>query len=315
MAYYTGTVADYDQLFNILINRCVDHGWVWSNNILSKGDAFVKVTVSNVGQTVTADPGNGITIQGGTGQSGANLINPSAARGRLGRPDNNDKWKVIAWPAIYHLHLFEDTDEVFLVLNFDVVYHYWLAFGVSDVSGLPGTGLWFHGIATAPFRNISSTYGGITLTPTNGNITYNYGHLTGFLCTTNNTNSAGNPVAIHTGLDSIDWYGYAQTNQVGAFSAWETLAPLIAQSPSSWNQDSVLLPIHGYVGRSEYKRSCALMVRNARYIRVDNYEVGDTITLGSDVWNVYPFYCKNVSVRDGGNGIDHSGTFGWAIRR
>lgn len=313
MAYYTGTVADYKQLLDILSARCVDHGWTWTNGILSKGKAFLKIFVSDASQSVSIDPGSGIVIQGGTGQAGESLINPSIQRGRLGRPGPINNYKAVTWPAIYHLHIAQNPDEVFLILNFDILYHYWLAFGVSDVAGLSGTGLWFHGFSAGYAGQYS--YGGFSMSTTSGSIDSDSVTTSGFLCARTNYSADRSSLAIHTGLDGIDWYGYASAQSVGSFSAWESLAPLPEHSPSSWNQDAALLPIHGYVGRSEYKRSCALMVRNARYIRVDNYEVGDTITLGSDVWSVYPFYCKNASVRDGGNGVDHSGTFGWAIRR
>lgn len=302
MAYYTGTVGDYDDLFDILINRCVGHGWTWSDGILSKGKAFLKVWVSYTSQTVAAPygTGSGIVIQGGTGQSGGNLVNSSTAVGRLGRPEVEVKWKPVTWPAIYHLHIFENPDEVFLILNFDVLYHFWLAFGVSDIPGQQGTGLWFHGLAR---QNATTSIEGFEMSPTSGAIKYS--GVTGFLAADRVNNAIAN-YSIHTAMDGTEW--------TTSFNAWQTLSPLPARSPNNWNQEAVLLPIHGYINRPEGKRSCALIVRNARYIRVDNYEVGDTITLGPEKWQVYPFYFKNVDGRNGGTQLNHSGTFGWAIR-
>ena len=64
----------------------------------------------------------------------------------------------------------------------------------------------------------------------------------------------------------------------------------------------------------ENKVRLVLEVRNARYMRIGNNDPEQVITLGPDRWKVFPFLRKNASVPDGGSVIDHSGTFGWAIR-
>ena len=101
---------------------------------------------------------------------------------------------------------------------------------------------------------------------------------------------------------------------VNSVHAIGSAAPHIERSPSAWNGESPLLPIQAYVWRASAKCSLVVDMRHARYLRIDNYEPGQIITLGGDSWKVYPFYRKASSARNGGIGIDHTGTFGWAIR-
>ena len=317
MAYYTGNVNNYDDLLGAIVTACQALGWTWADSILSKGSAFVKLTVSTVSQETAGSVGSGILMQGGTGQTGATLINPTSCQPRLGRPcPNADYFAAVTWPATYHIHIFNNPDEVFVVLNFDTQYHYWLAFGVSDVSGLPGTGQWI--AAVSPMQAYSTSWGdGISITPTTGQTA---GSSSGTVCTGffwadyrgNNANQLAD--TIHSNFDGLGWQGYARQGSANSFNAVAAATPHIGMTPSAWNQDAPLIPIHGYVWRSEYKCSLAVQIRGARYIRVDNYEPGDIITLGTDKWKVYPFYLKNASVRDGGSRINHTGTFGWALR-
>lgn len=316
MAYLTGLVNSYDELISVLVSGCQDNGWTWADGILSKGNAFVKVTVSPTAQTSSGTPGSGIYIQGGTGKNGTTLVNASAAQPRLGRPGPFANFAAVTWPATYHLHIFTDPDEVFLVLNFDTQYCYWLSFGVSNVSGLPGTGLWLAGTAPVNAPTSANSGSGFSITPTTGNAYYGAEFtVSGFLNITNRGTTAANTLdCIHTDFDGLGWAGTDSTTAQNAFNAWYPAAPHLAMTPNAWNQDAPLLPIHGYVWRPENKCSLVLAVQNARYIRVDNYEVGDEITLGTDKWRPYPFYLKNATVRDGGNYLNHTGTFGWAIR-
>ena len=85
-------------------------------------------------------------------------------------------------------------------------------------------------------------------------------------------------------------------------------------SPSAWNGESVLVPIQVITSRPSNLWSLVGELTHARYVRLDNLEPGQLITLGPDRWKVYPFYRKDATARDGGDGIDHTGTLGWAIR-
>jgi hypothetical protein len=206
---------------------------------------------------------------------------------------------------------------VFVILNFGVDYHYFLAFGVSNVPGLTGSGLWVagttrrgYGIATDAIMTQ-----GFVMSPSDGgqaggdNI---YGWSSGFLWnSTRYADALLNADAIHFGGS---WKGAASGTANGAFNAIFPAVPHIGRLPSAWNSESVLVPIQGYVWVGSSKCSLAVDVKNARYVRLDNYQPGQVITLGGESWKVFPFYRRNVSERDGGNGVSHTGTLGWAIR-
>jgi len=113
------------------------------------------------------------------------------------------------------------------------------------------------------------------------------------------------------GFDGVsDWRTYVGSSRVGITA----LRPLLEIQPNSWNSEAVLLPIREYFKRSENKVSLIIDLEHARHTRIDNYEPGQIITLGNDRWMIFPWTQKNTNSRNGGTAIDHSGTFGWAIR-
>lgn len=290
MALFTGAANSFADIRAALFSACQGAGWTLDGDILSLGDAHVRVYES-------ATPG--LSIQGGTGVSAGALVNPSSSP-RMGSPDSARN--LATWPMTYSVHIFSNPAEVFLVVNFSVDRYWFLAFGVSDVPGIPGSGLWLS--ATSKQEAIGGTGPG-------GSIAiFDYGN--------NGSESTGaffwhSGIGIQdlfqSGLDGVTWH-----NVTGGLSGVRYTSALVARSPSAWNSEGVLLPIQLYVGRPSSKVSLVADIRNARYLRVDNYEPGQVIQLGADQWIVYPFHRKNTALRNGGQGLDHTGTFGWAIR-
>jgi len=211
-----------------------------------------------------------------------------------------------------------DPDEVYLILNYNVSYHYWLAFGVSDVPNLPGTGLWLAATFRRNWTSDGSNGDGFRIDATTGGS--QSGATRAFMSGAFFWNSSKIPglaysaEAIHTGLDGGSWAGGPSDNNSGAIDAIQPAVPLIGRTPSPWNSDAPLIPIQVHQWRPSSKCSLVADIRHARYIRVNNYEPGDLITLGNDVWKVFPFHLKNSAVPNGGSGLAHTGTFGWAIR-
>lgn len=313
MAYYTGSVNNYSDLLSALTSACVAEGWAWDGTILSKGSAFVRPYVS---ASATTTEGPGLIVEGGTGSSGGVLSGASAARPRLGRPGSAGEWAALVWPATYHVMVHANPDEVYLVLSFGVDYHYWLSFGLSDQSELPGSGLWLSASSRRGYGTDPS--GGATICATNGGVAHSsvsaYGSTAFFWETDSSQGATHWPHTLHTGLDSGSWFGGVQGASVGALNAIYPAAPHIGQSPNVWNNEAILIPIKIHQWRASSKCSLVCQVRHARYVRVNNYEPGQIITLGPDRWIIFPFYRKNSAVPAGGIALDHSGTFGWAIR-
>lgn len=292
MAYYTGSATSFDDLLNALVAACTAEGWAWGNGILSKGTAYVRPTAMNA---ASGNVAAGLRIEGGTGQSGATLLNPSVVLARCGAPGPYGFWGVVTWPAHYHIHVNESPDEVYLVLNTNVSDFYWLCFGLSTVP-LPGTGLWIAG--NAP-QNNAGLYG----VDRYNNSAY---YASSSLFTANNadTNAVYRVAAVQAGAAGA-WPNYRPT---GGY----VLDNLLNRQAIQWDGAAVLLPMRELEQVESNKRQLLIDAAHARSLRVHALEPGQRITLGTDHWRVYPFYRRNASVPAGGQ--NHTGTYGWALR-
>ncbi len=327
MAHYTGSANDFAELLAALRNACVAEGWALTGNVLSKGAAFIKIEDI----TLDANTPRSLMLTGGTGLSGTNLLQPSAVTPRMGRGHNNAAAYV--WPMSYHIHIHTNPDEVYFVANWSIEYFMWLAFGISDVPGLAGTGLWLTANAMRQYNSgylepVSYSYSIYANSGGSGPGYNSYYRNTGPFWRTNTRYSAGAVSlygkyyqdAVHTGLNSLGADGWAGvptatgSTAPGNIDAILAQQPHMARQPSAWNNEAILLPIQVYELTSSNKRQLIVDVRHARYLRIDNYEPGQVITLGPDRWRVYPFWRKNIAQRDGGGNLEHTGTFGWAIR-
>ncbi|SFB65120.1 hypothetical protein [Azotobacter beijerinckii] len=306
MGYYNGTANDLTALRQALIDACTGEGWAWDsiNSVLSNGTMFANLAIT----------ANGITLLGKTGvTSGAA---PSAVR--IGKLFNRSGYPTydIMFPAAYEVFLFDR--EVYLVVKYDVDRYQWMAFGQSTVSGLPGTGMWVGASAGASVVDGTwSAVGPIAITG-NGGPGGNNNKISGalFWATDDMQSGALRNFFVHSNLDGLGWYTGGAANTSSGPSI-ETLDPLVGLLPNSWNSEAVLLPMRSYKVRGTYRISLIADIEHARYTRVDNYAPGEIIMIGSDRWKVFPWHRKNTSVRNGSSssvGIDHTGTFGWAIR-
>lgn len=322
MAYYSGSVNSFNDLQTALVNGCVAEGWSYDDGILHKGPAFIRPYVST---TTTTTAGPGLIIQGGTGRSGGTLVDPSTAQPRLGRLGAHAFSEDPAWPAEYFLHIFDDPDEVYLILRFNVDRHYFLSFGVSSIP-VGGAGIWMAGTTGRPYGTTgNSTWGSFRISPTGGGsgggASNGQVYVSGpFWGHRDNTSHSYLQNAVHCDIGGVGWKGAGSVSTAmneGAISAAAMLVPLVNRQPNGWNQEAVLLPIQPHLRVSGNKVSMLADLAHARYVRVDNYASGDIIQLGADLWRVYPFYLKDSGQPDGGGdttSVATTGTFGWAIR-
>lgn len=289
MAYYTGQCSSYQHLADILVEKCQAHGWTWQDSILNKDDLYLKITIEN-----------GILLTGGTGKDGLNLVNQSNYSSRLGATANFEK---NIFPAIFHLFIF--SNEVYLMMKFDIDKFYYLAFGKSTLlNNSNGTGLWLCATSPRQFTYTSKNTENIEIHTTHGGY---YGRAVAPFWALNEFSNGRCYYSICHGLDNVLWS--SESNK-----AYVNFAPLIDRLPTVYFSDSPLLPYNIYLERPENKISLIAQLQNARFVRVDNYEPEQIITLGHEKWIVFPFFRKNVQAKNGGYGIDHTGTFGWAIR-
>jgi len=319
MAYYNGSASSFAELQSHLVDALVDQGWILSSGILSKGSAFVRPYVSS---TTTTTEGPGLLIQMGDGQSGAAIVNPAPNAARLGRPGSADRFEGVSFPAEYFIHVFDDPDEVYVILRFNIDRYFWLAFGSSSLN-TAGTGNWLSGCARQGYITATGPTTGYLISPTSGGVgsanTASGASVSGglFWNTQKMTLAGGLGEFVNAGLNSLSWNGTSNTgtnNAAERLHAVGFIAPLVERSPSPWNSEAVLLPIQPHVTVSESKVVMVADLQNARYLRIDNYEPGQIFSIGPESWKVYPFYLKNTVSRDGGSAVNHTGTFGMAIR-
>lgn len=298
MAYVTGTVNNITDLRTAIFNACTANGWTLSGEVLHKGTAYFRLYIV----------GSALLLIGGTGKDGSNNLTGLATFPTMVTPSSDAPGLV--YPVTYHIHINSSPDEVYVFLNHSSDYYQYLAFGQSDVA-LPGTGNWFCGL----YREV--LIGGLALVKSTaqGQGGSQGWPDAGFFC-----GQGGNELLnshIHHNLEGgSGWSGNGAHAQVaiGRPTALTNVVPLVGISPNAYNGEALLLPIPVTVARPSSFYSLVAQLRHSRYIRIDHIEPGQILTIGGDQWKVYPWLKKNASVRNGGAGISHSGTFGCAIR-
>lgn len=300
MAYYTGTANDMTALRQALIDACTLEGWAWDgvNEVLSKGTLFLRLQVAS----------GYLTLLGRTSATAGAAPNVV----RIGQLQSTP----VTWPAGYEIFAF--PGEVYMVVNYSVDLYQWCAFGQSTVSGLPGTGMFF----AASLASRPAT-GGIEIYGSAGDA-YSMIRVCPALMWSGSNYSPANDSSWQSGANyhlhsDLDGHGWSLCNlpdtstSSGMRYGVSALSPLMDVLPNNWSSEAVLLPIRCWKGRPSNKISLTADLVHARYTRVDNYAPGQIVTLGSDRWKIFPWYRKDTANRNGGAGINHTGTFGWAI--
>lgn len=301
--FYTGNFTSFESLKTSIQTILQDHGWgLNGDGTLEKNGMYVRLTASTIYQ---------LAVFAGTGSAVDPFPLPGAAP--YGVKVMNFSGSPMNFPATYDLHVFDNPDEVYLVINYNGDKYQQLSFGKSRVEQVGGTGMWISG----SFRS---------------DVVQAANHL---LYTSANASSAGfgwsgmgcglffeaynSPLGcsyIHTGLDTTGWKSVG-TGDGRLLSSGDPVAGLLQALPSQFNQSTVLLPL--YVAQRRLSNGLTIVadMQNARLCRNDNHLSGEIVTYGTDRWKVYPFHRKNAAVRNGvtwSTGADHSGTFAYAIR-
>ena len=308
MPFITGSANSMAQLQTALFNGLVANGWTLAGNVIYKGDTYIEVTIPT-GESQGEN--RMLRFLGGNSQAGGVLGDVAPVGPRIGAAKNTT-W---AWPVSYNLHIFTAPDEVYLKIRRDLNHYQFVAFGKSDVKGLPGNDIWV--TATHSDRDSTEDILGIT---SSGNSTDGAGNWRGSQAPFwgGNGLTFGLPyesVVLHSGLDAVGWWqGSGAGGTLGNLNAAQMVSPHLDRSPNAWNGEAPLLPIQPFVLRPSNKLSIVADLAHARFLRIDNYSPEEIIDLSPDYWMVYPFRSKNITERDGGQGLTHTGTFGWAIR-
>lgn len=302
MAYVSGVAGTIDALLDDFKYALLSNGWAVSGNVVSKGASFFQFSRAL----------SFIYLQGGL-DSG--FSNPSP-KCRIGGG-------FITYPIAYEFHIFDNPDEVYMVINYDQVYYQQLSFGTSDVGGAGGYP-WLSAALNAPATPVETT-NRINIVTTSLSSLYCNPYNTQSASYTSNAfglfvYAAGSPdngsSYYYSALPTPKWCVSSESQGSAGY-----VAGLLAASPSVLNGAAPLLPIKAMRDMGSNGFSTAVNLRNARLCRIDNVEPGELLTYGSEKWKVYPWLRKNSTMRNGFNGatsavtpVDHSGTFGYAVR-
>jgi len=307
-AFATGNANSFADLLTAVKNHMIANGWAnpGGAGILTKGTLVVKFAAT--AGTFTAHPATGVLGDNSdtTGKSGNILMMASIPRIPM------------SFPITYDLHVNNDPDEVYIVINYNGSMYQHLNFGKTDIPNVGGTGMWGTASMRSDINITDVNYCKVHLSVSPSQIgTFHSGLALGYSI---ESNTGYRTTHMHMQLDSAsaDWRykgAVGDAMSIAEMDSW--MASLLMVIPSDFNQSTVLLPIDILCNRGSNLRTVVASMRNARYTRIDNHAAGEVIQYGPDKWKLYPLYSRNVAVRNGVNwatGADHSGTLAVAIR-
>lgn len=308
--YASGSATSFADLLAALVGFLTGNGWSAGSaadggHILTKGAAVARLWA------VAGDPA-GLYLQGGTGSAAGALTGPapyaSAMKSQAPVP--------VVFPVTYEFYINDTPDEVYVVMSYGGNKYQHLSFGLSDIPGIGGTGMWYTGamredcVNNRAYQLLDFQNAGTSLD----------GFCYGYFSDQQN----GRPSSfVHCGLEGAPAWREGARNSydpnwnAGAILGQNHLAGLLQALPSQFNESEVLLPIYASMLRTDGTQTVVATMRHARFLRIDNVTPGDLITYGSEQWRAYPLYAKNTGERDGVGwniGADHSGTWGVALR-
>lgn len=307
MSYYSGTASSLAALRTALLAHAQTDGWALTGDVLSKAGVYFQIQV-------TADH---VTCLGCESNA---VANPAPSAVRIGKmwSFTGRVTRLISFPCNYEVFGF--AQELFLVVNYDVDRYQWMAFGKSTVPGLPGQGGWCGAsIGAAPGTQLSFfnlDYVTHMTAAAGGTDSYNV-ICSGLFFQTAGAAATGSRNAwVNHGLDA---HGWTWNGSSGSLPIGIRASSLLALQPNAWNSEAILLPLRAFKERPSFKASLVADLQYARHVRMDNIAPGDILVIGSDQWKCFPWYRKNVTWRNGsqdvaGGNLDHTGTFGWAIK-
>lgn len=329
MAYVTGTVTSLTDLVTAIRNACTANGWALSGNVLSRNGCFAEIMLANNGESGSPPNGN-VRVRSGNGIDGSNELTDAApGHGLIGPLRVGSTYPDWDWPVAYHIHVMQDPDEVYVLINYEGGLRWQiLAFGQSPSPGNAGTGNWFSAMMGRIGRSdVYRTTGSFVFNPAGSLLHGSRGRLGGplFFFSFNGANNDWTRLGsqIHGAFDdanggvpvwSTDANWFSGGNDQRMVSGIAGLHPLLAYQPGAANEATALVRCQILQKRPEQKTSLIGELRHVRWVRNDYIGDGEIIQLGSERWKVYPMHRRNPSVRDGQDPGDHSGTMAIAIR-
>ena len=316
MAYSSGTVTTAAGLVSAIQAFATINGWTVAGDYISKGDVYVHLWAKSADE---------IRIQGARG-------------GTWTAPDICARYAKLffadgySWPAsaTYYLFYSGTPDTLWCTLNWDVVRWMHIGFGMLSKLGTWTGGQWF--LATGCMH-----FGGNHLP---GNQYSIQEHIDGsfrsylgrgespalpfWSSRDRSVNSAysGKNSFVECALRGHIWEATGALNDAGdgnTIHCPTVITPTQKRSPNALNAQTILTPFDLYLRDTDGYYMAIGRPEHIRFVRLVNYNPGDTLTIGSDAWRVYPAYVLDATQPDGklscGSGCTPStGNLGIAVR-
>jgi hypothetical protein len=349
MAFVIGIANNQTQLKDALVTACTANGWTFTGTVLHRGNVFVQLS-----HKATTGWDNQFLGQLGKGMAGdgSALVDPvgfpvCGGGSAVLKPVYPVNYDIHIFDNEVFMIWWDNTDRHFwIAFGQSSPYTAAPAAGASLWIGATHTdqvewemGIGVVGDETRPIA-IGHDFGGST------NIDYNsttsaalfwwstlsnwYGDGYGGgsptftdlginMTNTQFTDRAGDPFGGNTQVITSEEVGFPPiTIPAGTYCAPQIQKPLMDRARNTLANETVMLPIAGghYDGPGQFfeNRHVEIEVQNARYFRLGNNAPRDIITVGKTRYKVYPWYKRDAASHGGGNRVNHTGTFGWAIK-
>ena len=119
---------------------------------------------------------------------------------------------------------------------------------------------------------------------------------------------------LHAKIDGAVWHNS------GYITYTDTTIASLYRNPNLWTSQTTLVPMNLQCAVEDDLFMPLGYVEHVRLIRVDNYEIGDILSISPDEWKIFPFLFKDTANRNGLGGVltspaqISSGTLGLAVR-
>lgn len=300
MPYQTGSASDFPNLVATIKTFASTNGWSVSTDVIYKGNVFAAVKAENpAGGTA------GISVQGGLGHSGGALTSASSYKSMMQVYDGVGDI-INSFPLTYHL--FSHTNQITLFVNYNSVWWQWLTFGEIEKYGTYTGGQFYAAPqnydTTSRDTYIRAEYAGGTYSPAGVALFWGGKELWGYT-------EAQDGSYMHLEMDSNIWWVSSRESQYGGnrINTPSFMSPLLYRCNSNQTEMTTLLPYYVWALRPSTKASLIGNVSPFRLMRIDNYQAGDIITIGSDKYKVFPWLRKTPSTV----ATNSSGVWGVAI--
>lgn len=318
MAYATGSASSCANVLQSLATFCTSYGWTVDNNAAYSGGWWLAIHKGTCYLNFQVPSGDGlIYVSGATGFSSSSAPNAQAnSSNQFACNPGQTASGVNPGPYVAY-HFFSSTSGTYLHCVIEVTSNVFAHFHTGQLNTVGGASPaiyvspsnWIRYSPSSPSDNY----------PSDPDTSYNVKPF----CSNYNASVANNAAVACTVDSSFRWfpfYGGTSPGRMGAlgddyFQAGNWSVSAEHRSPNTFNGVAVLTPITFFVERAAGNiYSLIGEAPDVRFVNMKNNNAKDEITLGSDVWKLFPIIANNPTINVGGAAVS-SYPYGLAFKK